>query len=196
MRFSRNAPADTPTASPARTWAALVNTDQTPPVSRCSNLCQLLSCILSRPPAPLRVPVLFFTSPPDVRLSQDSLPLDSRCCYCYTCTTHRPSLLPLHSASPAAQVRPSQPHLILSHLHPLTLYSFYCLPVLFIGFYSHCPKKKTHNPPLVSFTHFWWIDIVVVCYAVVCRKVWMSYLLPDECFKYYVWLRRPLVTLW
>uniref|UniRef100_A0A672YWN6 Ankyrin repeat and sterile alpha motif domain containing 1A n=1 Tax=Sphaeramia orbicularis TaxID=375764 RepID=A0A672YWN6_9TELE len=34
-----------------------------------------------------------------VRKSADSPPLDSRCCYCYTCTTHRPSLLPLHSAS-------------------------------------------------------------------------------------------------
>ncbi|XP_031701334.1 ankyrin repeat and SAM domain-containing protein 1A isoform X1 [Anarrhichthys ocellatus] len=38
-----------------------------------------------------------------VRKSSDSPPLDSRCCYCYTCTTHRPSFLPLHSASPAAQ---------------------------------------------------------------------------------------------
>ncbi|XP_069560534.1 ankyrin repeat and SAM domain-containing protein 1A isoform X9 [Brachyistius frenatus] len=38
-----------------------------------------------------------------VRKSGDSPPLDSRCCYCYTCTTHRPSYLPLHSASPAAQ---------------------------------------------------------------------------------------------
>uniref|UniRef100_A0A8C4HFT2 Ankyrin repeat and sterile alpha motif domain containing 1A n=1 Tax=Dicentrarchus labrax TaxID=13489 RepID=A0A8C4HFT2_DICLA len=35
-----------------------------------------------------------------VRKSADSPPLDSRCCYCYTCTTHRPSFLPLHSASP------------------------------------------------------------------------------------------------
>uniref|UniRef100_A0A671Y5C9 Ankyrin repeat and sterile alpha motif domain containing 1A n=1 Tax=Sparus aurata TaxID=8175 RepID=A0A671Y5C9_SPAAU len=33
-----------------------------------------------------------------VRKSADSPPLDSRCCY--TCTTHRPSFLPLHSASP------------------------------------------------------------------------------------------------
>ncbi|XP_038578020.1 ankyrin repeat and SAM domain-containing protein 1A-like isoform X5 [Micropterus salmoides] len=38
-----------------------------------------------------------------VRKSGDSPPLDSRCCYCYTCTTHRPSFLPLHSTSPAAQ---------------------------------------------------------------------------------------------
>ncbi|KAM6982793.1 ankyrin repeat and SAM domain-containing protein 1A isoform 4-T4 [Tautogolabrus adspersus] len=34
-----------------------------------------------------------------VRKSADSPPLDSRCCYCYTCTTHRPSFLPLHSAA-------------------------------------------------------------------------------------------------
>ncbi|XP_025757114.1 ankyrin repeat and SAM domain-containing protein 1A isoform X15 [Oreochromis niloticus] len=39
-----------------------------------------------------------------IRKTADSPPpLDSRCCYCYTCTTHRPSFLPLHSASPAAQ---------------------------------------------------------------------------------------------
>ncbi|XP_075898303.1 ankyrin repeat and SAM domain-containing protein 1A isoform X3 [Nelusetta ayraudi] len=38
-----------------------------------------------------------------VRKSADSPPLDSRCCYYYTCTTHRPSFLPLRSASPAAQ---------------------------------------------------------------------------------------------
>ncbi|XP_074537154.1 ankyrin repeat and SAM domain-containing protein 1A isoform X3 [Halichoeres trimaculatus] len=38
-----------------------------------------------------------------VRKSADSPPLESRCCYCYTCTTHRPSFLPLHSASSAAQ---------------------------------------------------------------------------------------------
>nr|XP_046221573.1 ankyrin repeat and SAM domain-containing protein 1A-like isoform X4 [Oncorhynchus gorbuscha] len=44
-----------------------------------------------------------------VRKSGDSpLLLDSRsCCYCLTCTTHRPSFLPLHhSASPVAQVDP------------------------------------------------------------------------------------------
>ncbi|KAM3871902.1 ankyrin repeat and SAM domain-containing protein 1A [Diretmus argenteus] len=41
-----------------------------------------------------------------VRKSGDSPPLDSCCCYCYTCTTHRPSFLPLHSASPAAQGDP------------------------------------------------------------------------------------------
>ncbi|XP_029689817.1 ankyrin repeat and SAM domain-containing protein 1A isoform X4 [Takifugu rubripes] len=38
-----------------------------------------------------------------VRKLGDSPPLDSHCCYCYTCTTHRPSFLPLHSTSPAAQ---------------------------------------------------------------------------------------------
>ncbi|XP_068599545.1 ankyrin repeat and SAM domain-containing protein 1A-like [Brachionichthys hirsutus] len=36
------------------------------------------------------------------RKSADS-PTDSRCCYCYTCTSNFPSFLPLHSASPAAQ---------------------------------------------------------------------------------------------
>ncbi|XP_029011931.1 ankyrin repeat and SAM domain-containing protein 1A-like isoform X3 [Betta splendens] len=38
-----------------------------------------------------------------VRKSADSPPLNSRCCYSYTCTMHCPSVLPLHPASPAAQ---------------------------------------------------------------------------------------------
>ncbi|XP_026188560.1 ankyrin repeat and SAM domain-containing protein 1A isoform X3 [Mastacembelus armatus] len=38
-----------------------------------------------------------------MRKSADSPPLDSCCCNTYTCTTHRPSFLPLPSASPAAQ---------------------------------------------------------------------------------------------
>ncbi|XP_072305250.1 ankyrin repeat and SAM domain-containing protein 1A-like isoform X2 [Eucyclogobius newberryi] len=42
-----------------------------------------------------------------VRRSADSPPLDSRCCYCYTCSSHRPSALPLlpsdTSATSAAQ---------------------------------------------------------------------------------------------
>ncbi|XP_069383532.1 ankyrin repeat and SAM domain-containing protein 1A isoform X8 [Paralichthys olivaceus] len=38
-----------------------------------------------------------------VRKSGDSPPVDSRCCYCYTCTSHRPSCPLLHSSSPAAQ---------------------------------------------------------------------------------------------
>ncbi|XP_066559623.1 ankyrin repeat and SAM domain-containing protein 1A isoform X3 [Amia ocellicauda] len=32
--------------------------------------------------------------------------LESRCCYCHTCTTHRPSYLPLHSVSPGVQMEP------------------------------------------------------------------------------------------
>lgn len=48
--------------------------------------------------------------PGGVYSSQDSpLPLDSRCCYCSTCTNHHPSFLPLHSASHAAQVLPPIP---------------------------------------------------------------------------------------
>ncbi|XP_048096318.1 ankyrin repeat and SAM domain-containing protein 1A-like isoform X15 [Alosa alosa] len=43
-----------------------------------------------------------------MRKSGDSPLLDSRCCYCHTCTTHRPSFLPLHSSSPAAQVDPME----------------------------------------------------------------------------------------
>lgn len=35
---------------------------------------------------------------------QVPLPPDSRCCYCHTCTTHRPSYLPLPSISPGVKV--------------------------------------------------------------------------------------------
>ncbi|XP_056240787.1 ankyrin repeat and SAM domain-containing protein 1A-like isoform X5 [Seriola aureovittata] len=77
-----------------------------------------------------------------VRKSADSPPLDSRCCYCYTCTTHRPSFLPLHSASPAAQVLPS---------HPVTSPSSHTwIPICFP---SHCPE----NPIILCvclLTHF------------------------------------------
>ncbi|XP_069930267.1 ankyrin repeat and SAM domain-containing protein 1A isoform X12 [Oryctolagus cuniculus] len=39
-----------------------------------------------------------------VRKSAVPLPPDSRCCYCHTCTTHRPSYLPLPSLSPGLKV--------------------------------------------------------------------------------------------
>ncbi|XP_033482756.1 ankyrin repeat and sterile alpha motif domain containing 1Ab isoform X3 [Epinephelus lanceolatus] len=32
--------------------------------------------------------------------------LECRCCHCHTCTTHRPSFLPLHSVSPGVQIDP------------------------------------------------------------------------------------------
>ncbi|XP_047452575.1 ankyrin repeat and SAM domain-containing protein 1A-like isoform X3 [Mugil cephalus] len=54
-------------------------------------------------------------------------PLDRRRCYCYTCTTHRPSLFPLRSASPAAQVLPSPAPSPPSHTLSLCLPSFFCL---------------------------------------------------------------------
>ncbi|XP_065710596.1 ankyrin repeat and SAM domain-containing protein 1A isoform X4 [Patagioenas fasciata] len=41
-----------------------------------------------------------------VRKSAVPLPPDSRCCYCHTCTTHRPSYLPLQSVSPGAKLDP------------------------------------------------------------------------------------------
>ncbi|XP_066191822.1 ankyrin repeat and SAM domain-containing protein 1A isoform X7 [Sylvia atricapilla] len=51
-----------------------------------------------------------------MRKSAVPLPPDTRCCYCHTCTTHRPSYLPLQSVSPGAKVftllpaiLPSQP---------------------------------------------------------------------------------------
>ncbi|XP_038126482.1 ankyrin repeat and SAM domain-containing protein 1A isoform X4 [Cyprinodon tularosa] len=33
--------------------------------------------------------------------------LECRCCHCHTCTTHRPSFLPLHSVSPGIQLTPT-----------------------------------------------------------------------------------------
>ncbi|XP_055246197.1 ankyrin repeat and SAM domain-containing protein 1A isoform X3 [Gorilla gorilla gorilla] len=41
-----------------------------------------------------------------VRKSTVPLPPDSRCCYCHTCTTHRPSYLPLPSVSPGVKLEP------------------------------------------------------------------------------------------
>ncbi|KAM8779261.1 ankyrin repeat and SAM domain-containing protein 1A isoform 2-T3 [Rhynchonycteris naso] len=41
-----------------------------------------------------------------MRKSAVPLPPDSRCCYCHTCTTHRPSYLPLPSVSPGVKLEP------------------------------------------------------------------------------------------
>uniref|UniRef100_A0A8C0IMR2 Ankyrin repeat and sterile alpha motif domain containing 1A n=2 Tax=Chelonoidis abingdonii TaxID=106734 RepID=A0A8C0IMR2_CHEAB len=43
-----------------------------------------------------------------VRKSAVPLPPDSGCCYCHTCTTHRPSYLPLQSVSQGAKLEPSE----------------------------------------------------------------------------------------
>ncbi|XP_064354057.1 ankyrin repeat and SAM domain-containing protein 1A isoform X11 [Dromaius novaehollandiae] len=43
-----------------------------------------------------------------MRKSAVPLPPDTRCCYCHTCTTHRPSYLPLQSVSPGAKLEPSE----------------------------------------------------------------------------------------
>lgn len=43
----------------------------------------------------------FLLGPP---ASQGAPLLECRCCHCHTCTTHRPSFLPLHSVSPGIQV--------------------------------------------------------------------------------------------
>ncbi|XP_072689448.1 ankyrin repeat and SAM domain-containing protein 1A isoform X1 [Canis lupus baileyi] len=40
------------------------------------------------------------------RKSAVPLPPDSRCCHCHTCTTHRPSYLPLPSVSPGVKLEP------------------------------------------------------------------------------------------
>ncbi|CAB1314858.1 unnamed protein product [Coregonus sp. 'balchen'] len=44
--------------------------------------------------------------PPMSLGSEGAPPLECRCCYCHTCTTHRPSFLPLHSVSPGVQIDP------------------------------------------------------------------------------------------
>lgn len=54
--------------------------------SHCLPLMSPFVCVLLAPPA------------------QVPLPPDTRCCYCHTCTTHRPSYLPLQSVSPGAKV--------------------------------------------------------------------------------------------
>ncbi|XP_029422764.1 ankyrin repeat and SAM domain-containing protein 1A isoform X1 [Nannospalax galili] len=41
-----------------------------------------------------------------VRKSAVPLPLGSRCCHCHSCTTHRPSYLPLPSVSPGVKLEP------------------------------------------------------------------------------------------
>ncbi|XP_060087454.1 ankyrin repeat and SAM domain-containing protein 1A isoform X12 [Heteronotia binoei] len=43
-----------------------------------------------------------------MRKSAVPLPPDSRCCYCHTCTTHRPSYLPLQSVSQGAKLESSE----------------------------------------------------------------------------------------
>ncbi|XP_052600340.1 ankyrin repeat and SAM domain-containing protein 1A isoform X3 [Peromyscus californicus insignis] len=41
-----------------------------------------------------------------VRKSAVPMPPDTRCCHCHTCTTHRPSYLPLLSVSPGVKLEP------------------------------------------------------------------------------------------
>ncbi|XP_078105208.1 ankyrin repeat and sterile alpha motif domain containing 1Ab isoform X4 [Sander vitreus] len=41
-----------------------------------------------------------------MRRSAGAPPLECRCCHCHTCTSHRPSFLPLHSVSPGVQIDP------------------------------------------------------------------------------------------
>ncbi|CAO2608815.1 Ankyrin repeat and SAM domain-containing protein 1A [Lemmus lemmus] len=41
-----------------------------------------------------------------VRKSAVPMPPDTRCCHCHTCTTHRPSYLPLPSLSPGVKLEP------------------------------------------------------------------------------------------
>lgn len=88
--------------------------------------------------------------PGGVYLSQDSPPpLDSRCCYCYTCTTHRPSFLPLHSASPAAQVLPPIPSPPFS---PFALFFFFAFLSQLI--FSDFPERPVNFFLSVYFTIF------------------------------------------
>lgn len=67
-------------------------------ISHCLPLMCPFVCVLLAPPA------------------QVPLPPDTRCCYCHTCTTHRPSYLPLQSVSPGAKVFTLLPALLPSEL--------------------------------------------------------------------------------
>lgn len=73
-------------------------------VMKCSYCCYWISSLL----CPSYSLVFFLTclcscllGPP---ASQGAPLLECRCCHCHTCTTHRPSFLPLHSVSPGVQV--------------------------------------------------------------------------------------------
>lgn len=79
----------------------------------------LCSCLLG-PPAPQGAPLL-----------------ECRCCHCHTCTTHRPSFLPLHSVSPGVQV---------------LLFSFPLLkPVITTHLLPHQPHASLIPPPPPPF---------------------------------------------
>lgn len=113
---------------------------------------------------------LTLPSPPgDAYLSQDSPPLDSRCCYCYTCTTHRPSLLPLHSASSAAQVLPA----FSSFPHP------HCLLTWLIS--SRCTENITHALCHVCLSCF----VSVSLYSTY-PLLFLHFTLSDKCCEWFI----------
>ncbi|XP_041638562.1 ankyrin repeat and SAM domain-containing protein 1A isoform X2 [Cheilinus undulatus] len=56
--------------------------------------------------------------------------LECRCCHCHTCTTHRPSFLPLHSVSPGVQVL-LFPFLFSTFNHHTSAYTL--LPPIFLS---------------------------------------------------------------
>lgn len=80
---------------------------------------------------------------------QVPLPPDSRCCYCHTCTTHRPSYLPLPSVSPGVKVftppavlcvsLPEATVSCASTLHPRDVLFFPALPTLCASALCVCP---------------------------------------------------------
>ncbi|XP_028431040.1 ankyrin repeat and SAM domain-containing protein 1A isoform X2 [Perca flavescens] len=69
--------------------------------------------------------------------------LECRCCHCHTCTSHRPSFLPLHSVSPGVQV------------------------LLFPFLYSTC---NHHNPAYTPIPPFF-LFVVVGCRSALCLLV-------------------------
>ncbi|KAG8132141.1 hypothetical protein E2320_010020 [Naja naja] len=58
----------------------------------------------SKSPAVLTAETIETKSSKPVPKPRVPLPSDNRCCYCHTCTTHRPSYLPLQSVSPGVKV--------------------------------------------------------------------------------------------
>lgn len=121
--------------------------------------------------------------------SQGAPLLECRCCHCHTCTTHRPSFLPLHSVSPGIQVllfpffSPQSPYICLQTNFPFLslLYYFwgdsalhfdYLLLWFLIFFWSHYPPHPFTFP--ISHLHPTYKSWSEVSVGFVGRVIWLS----------------------
>lgn len=106
--------------------------------------------------------------PPNLFPSQDPLLLESHCCHCHTCTTHRPTHLPLRPVSPGEQVwllllllllHPSPSHCFHLHLFPFPHHHFFVFPSLFflwsrllnVGLVQHVRDNQDYPHPHALF---------------------------------------------